>query len=374
MKVNEYYNPVHTYVGEHAADLLPDILEEMNLKQRRVLFVLYHERAAEQSFIRKTADRFHTGTIIFTESNPTVEQLYDVYQKTAAETPDVIVAIGGGSAMDVGKSLCCLYGRDMRSAEDVRAFIRAGVQEKPAVKWIGIPTTSGTGSEVTCWATIWDPSHGCKLSMENHQNYAYAALADPELTKTLPVKLSISSALDAAAHAMESYWAKAHNTVSRAASLRALNLISMNMEDLLAGRPEAREAMSEASLLAGLAFSNTKTTACHSISYPLTMKYHIPHGAAVAMLMGPVMKLNLPCIDEVQPLLNAMHVKDADDLNEKVKDYLSRSGQMSSLHEWGAKEEDLKDLAAHGLTKGRADNNPAEITADGILEILKSIY
>lgn len=101
---------------------------------------------------------------------------------------------------------------------------------------------------------------------------------DPELAAGMPIALAVSSALDAAAHAVESYWAKGTNAVSRGLALEAVRTIMSGIDGLLEGTTEAREAMARGSMLAGLAFSNTKTTACHSISYPLTMHYGIPHG------------------------------------------------------------------------------------------------
>lgn len=102
-------------------------------------------------------------------------------------------------------------------------------------------TTAGTGSEVTCWATIWDPERDAKRSVECRENYAFAALVDPELAAGMPVTLAVSSALDAAAHAVESYWAKGTNAVSRGLALEAIRTIMGHMDGLLAGTMEAHE-------------------------------------------------------------------------------------------------------------------------------------
>lgn len=127
-------------------------------------------------------------------------------------------------------------------------------------------------------------------------------------------------------------------------------------------------------MLAGLAFSNTKTTACHSISYPLTMHYNIPHGAAVSMLLAPVLEMNAPCVEGMPELLKALGVADAKMLKECISGLLTRSGQPATLQEWGVKQEDLPHLAELGMTKGRADNNPVELTPQNITAILHTIY
>ena len=210
--------------------------------------------------------------------------------------------------------------------------------------------------------------------MECQENYAWAALVDPELASGMPLRLAVSSALDAVAHAVESYWAKGSNCVSRALALEAVRTITGGMEDLLAGEPAAHDAMARGSMLAGLAFSNTKTTACHSISYPLTMHYGIPHGTAVSMLLPPVLKLNAPHVAGMDQLLHALGAADAEDLGESVRSALRRSGQAASLREWGVKEEDLPHMAQLGMTKGRADNNPVPIDPATSLSILEQIY
>ena len=276
--------------------------------------------------------------------------------------------------MDVGKSLCCLYGHRIPDVDALREMIREKNYGTPQAQWIGVPTTAGTGSEVTCWATIWDPEQDAKRSVECRENYAWAALVDPHLAEGMPLKLAVSSGLDAAAHAVESYWARGTNCVSRALALEAVRLVMENMEGLLAGQQEAKEAMSRGSMLAGLAFSNTKTTACHSISYPLTMHYQIPHGTAVSMLLAPLFKRNLPVTADGGRLAAALGAADGEELGKRIRSILDRSGQPSTLKEWGVKREDLPRMASLGLTKGRADNNPLDIDEAMILEILEEIY
>ena len=317
---------------------------------------------------------FTICSMVFQASNPTVSQLFETYQATREFRPEVVVAVGGGSIMDVGKSLCCLYGKDLPDEDSLRQLIAEKNYGRPAARWIGVPTTAGTGSEVTCWATIWDPEQDAKRSVECHENYAWAALVDPELAVGMPTALAVSSALDAVAHAVESYWARGTNAVSRGLALEAIRTIMGHMDGLLAGTMEAHDAMARGSMLAGLAFSNTTTTACHSISYPLTMHCGIPHGAAVSMLLGPVFRLNAPALDQPAPLLEALGVSGADELEGRIRNILYRSGQPATLQEWGAQREDLPHLAQLGMTKGRADNNPLPIDPATILSILEHIY
>lgn len=375
--MNRYYNPVRTIQGSGCVQKLPELLQEMKPDGYRALLLLWNEALAEQppfSALLAGEGSVQVRALTFQASNPTVEQLFESYQSTRDFFPDVVVAVGGGSTLDVGKSLCCLYGREIPDADALRRVIRDKDYSGPQARWIGVPTTAGTGSEVTCWATIWDPSQDAKRSVECQENYAWAALVDPELAAGMPLPLAVSSALDAVAHAVESYWARGANAVSRALALEAVRTIMGSVDNLLDGRAEAHEAMARGSMLAGLAFSNTKTTACHSISYPLTMHHGIPHGTAVSMLLSPVFRLNAPSLEDGEALLAALGVSDGTELDRQVRDILRRSGQATTLKEWGVRREELPRLAQLGITKGRADNNPVPIESNTILSILEQIY
>ena len=373
--LNRYYNPVQSFEGPGCTAELTTLLQKMELKEGRLLLLVWSEKVLKLPAFARLADNgFTVCSMVFQASNPTVSQLFETYQATREFRPEVVVAVGGGSIMDVGKSLCCLYGKDLPDEDSLRQLIAEKNYGRPAARWIGIPTTAGTGSETTCWATIWDPERDAKRSVECHENYAWAALVDPELAVGMPTALAVSSALDAVAHAVESYWARGTNAVSRGLALEAIRTIMGHMDGLLAGTMEAHDAMARGSMLAGLAFSNTKTTACHSISYPLTMHCGIPHGAAVSMLLGPVFRLNAPALDRPAPLLEALGVSGADELEGRIRNILYRSGQPATLQEWGAQREDLPHLAQLGMTKGRADNNPVPIDPATILSILEHIY
>ena len=404
--MNCYYNPVHTIQGPGSLAQLPALLHTLPAEERRVLVLAWSKEALCHPVLAgllAPGGECTAQSLVFTASNPTVEQLFDAWRATQAFAPHVVIGVGGGTILDVAKSLCCLYGTSLQSPDDLRARIAAGGLT-PAARWIGVPTTAGTGSEVTCWATIWDPEKDAKRSLESKANYAWAALVDPELAQGMPVRLAVSSALDAVAHAVESYWARSANAVSRALALEAIRTIMGNIDDLFSGSLAAHDAMARGSMLAGLAFSNTKTTACHSISYPLTMHYHIPHGAAVAMLLAPVLALNTPAVQDPEALLDALGVNSAAMLlapvlalntpavqdpealldalgvnsaamlQRRIAGLLVRSAQPASLEGWGVDHDDLPHLAALGITKGRADNNPVALTPDCIESLLESIY
>ena len=231
--MNRYYNPVQTIEGAGCAAELTGLLESMGLTRRNVLVLVWSEAVLGLPALARLSDAgFTVRTQVFQASNPTVEQLFETYQSTRDFTPEAVVAVGGGSIMDVGKSLCCLYGKELPDADALRRLIEEKDYGRPSARWIGVPTTAGTGSEVTCWATIWDPEKDAKRSVECRENYAFAALVDPELAAGMPLPLAVSSALDAAAHAIESYWARGTNAVSRGLALEAIRTIMGGMDGL----------------------------------------------------------------------------------------------------------------------------------------------
>ena len=375
--MNYYYNPVRTCQGYGSLNQLSKLAQTCASPESTILLLVWNKSVLEipeiAAFVAQ--EKYHLVVQPFTASNPELTQLYEMYRHTRMLNVGLVIAIGGGSVLDVGKSLCCLYGKEIASEEDLRKMIRNKTYGSPACPWIGVPTTAGTGSEVTCWATIWDSPNNAKYSVDTPENYAYAALVDPTLAASMPLKLAVSSALDAVAHATESYWAKASNTVSKALALSAIRTIMGSIDTLLedSGNEDAHNAMANGSMLAGLAFSNTRTTACHSISYPLTMQCHIPHGVAVSLLIGPVLDLNLPAIADVDALLDAFGVKEPYQAGERITAILEAAGHRVHLRQWGASEEMLPELVAHSITKGRADNNPVELTETVVYNILKSI-
>lgn len=375
--MNTYFNPVHTFQGFGCLEQLPSLAASAAVPGKKLLLLVWNECVLDQPGIRelKKDDSGRVVTRVFGATNPELEQLWQLYTETRDLDVGLVVAVGGGSVLDVGKSLCCLYGKRLSSAEDLRKMIAAKAYGTPVCRWIGVPTTAGTGSEVTCWATIWDSQNGVKYSVDTSENYAFAAVVDPQLAATMPLGLAVSSALDAVAHATESYWANATNTVSRGLALEAIRTIMGHIDQLLVdgSNRDAHDQMAKGSMLAGLAFSNTRTTACHSISYPLTMRHHIPHGVAVSLLLGPALELNLPAVQDVSALLCAFGVKRPEQVGQRVTAILKAAGHPITLREWSVTAEDLPVLAAHGITKGRADNNPVELTETVIHNILKTI-
>ena len=224
--------------------------------------------------------------------NPDFAQLPSCCQHLgqARETPRVIVALGGGSVIDTAKALAAAGDEFSR----VRRFLEtgSGAEDLLALPIIAVPTTAGTGSEVTCWATLWHAAADRKYSLLRPNLYPEHAVIDPELLLGLPRDLTISTGLDALSHALESLWNVNANPVSRGLAVAAAREMLVALPLLVADLTnlELRSRVARAALLAGLAFPNTQTALAHALSYPVTLGHGVPHGIACSFSLPMVMR------------------------------------------------------------------------------------
>lgn len=309
-------------------------------------------------------------------SNPDLTNIFEIIKELGVFNYQIIIAIGGGSVLDVAKALSALKGLDIPSIEILREVItkQTYVNNKQMCPWIGIPTTAGTGSEVTSWATVWDHENGKKYSISNNKLYAKACIVLPEMTLTLPLKLSVITGLDAISHATEAYWSVQTNPISRLYAIKAIEKIRENLPKLKIEKDsyKVRYELATGSLYAGLAFSNTRTTACHSISYPLTLLHGIDHGLAASVTLGSMLKVNQDKIIELQELLEAYGVEHVDEVELFIESIYEQYGLRYQLSHYGIDETNVKFVVDQAFTKGRIDNNPVLLTEEKIESILMS--
>ena len=322
------------------------------------------------------ASRPHNTRIDTVPPNPTDESAAAAL-RSLSDTPKVVIAVGGGSAIDLGKAICCfshLAGSGV-TGEQIRAEIVSGDYRGRAGEFlplVAVPTTAGTGSEVTPWATVWEQDGAGKMSIDSPALLPREAIVVPAFTYTMPPRGMVTTALDALTHAVESYWAKASTEASRPLSLAAARAI---VEHLPAAAldPEnktARDGLCEGSLRAGVAFSHTRTAACHSISYPLSQLHGMAHGVAAAITLAPV------------AARNGGHYPGEARLMEIFAPFGGIGGFIAwvtdgilplRLSVYGVTERDLPCIADAANTKGRMDNNPRELTREDVLKILREV-
>ena len=378
--MSRYYNPVTVYCGARGCEELAAELETELSHVERVLVLTRGESVDRDESLAPLSlwvDQRETVLRELALSNPDLEDIASLTRDLGSFDYQLIIAIGGGSVMDVAKSLAATSKPGLKTVETLRSAVVERSYGAPGtvVPWIGIPTTSGTGSEVTKWATVWDRGQSCKRSILHDTLYARKALVLPQLTRTLPLRLSASTALDAMCQATEAYWSVRTNPITRIYALAAIAEIRTSLPRLKAD-PHAldvRERLAMASLYAGLAFSNTQTTACHSISYPLTLLRGIDHGIAVSITLAPVLRLNEPALHEPRKLYAAYGVEDAAGVGAVIRDLYDQYEIPARLTAYGVTEEDIPGIIDGAYTKGRMDNNPVAISEAQLHDMLSSL-
>ena len=285
---NFFFNPVRVYFGAGCRDLL---LNEVKQKKCIVVTSARGQQVLKLDPLLKWIFTSPNNYFICdVTANPTINYLSGVIASLDGKY-DAVIAIGGGSVIDVAKVISSRRG-------GFSPFID-GMQETSlglfALPLYVIPTTAGSGSEVTPYAAIWDDSQKKKYSLEGPDLFPTAAYVDSELSFNLPQSISISCGLDAINQASESIWNLNATAYSMDIASRALKLGFDNLPKLIDGVPtlDARDGMSRCSLLSGLAISVTKTALCHSISYPLTAHFGVPHGLACAFTMPRILERSM---------------------------------------------------------------------------------
>jgi alcohol dehydrogenase len=283
-----YSNPVDVIFGAGEVRKLADLIAG-----RRYALVTYPEPFfAELGQQLKASAGAPVLTINDVAPNPDYELLREQSARFADEGGEigVVVALGGGSVIDSAKVFAAANGNFGNVARFLET--KTGEEALAFLPIIAVPTTAGTGSEVTCWATVWNEAQGKKYSLAHPRLYPETALVDPELMLKKPTGLTMATGLDALSHSIESIWNVNANPVSARHAVAAAKLIIQALPKVMrdTGNLQLRSDMAEASLCAGLAFSNTKTAIAHNLSYPITLGWGVQHGIACSFTLPTVLR------------------------------------------------------------------------------------
>lgn len=302
------------------------------------------------------------------EPNPDIDALDAILPMLREVGAALILAVGGGSAIDTAKGLAAaLPAPDWRFA----AHFREGgaLPQHDPLPILAVPTTAGTGAEVTPFATIWDKAKQQKHSLQSNMLMPRGVILDAELTLDLPRATTIASGLDALSHAFEAVWNVNATSLSDSFALQALRLLFRHLP-MVVEHPRAlagRAAMLEASLLAGMAIAQTRTALVHSMSYPLTAALGVPHGLACAAFLAGVLAYNAEVDDgRIARAAQALGFRDVAALRQALDALLARLGLADELEAAGATRAAAEPLAGEMINPARAGNN---LRAAGIPDV-----
>ena len=363
---HEYFNPVRSVYGAGGLSSLPMLLDG-----RKAVVVTFPE-ARQLGLVSRLeqllGDRL-VGVIDDVQPNPDVAELSAVYDRFWSQQQNVqaLVAVGGGSAIDTAKAL--MVGTASGRFDELVAALASGQAFKPAqVKTlIAVPTTAGTGSEVTPWATIWDRAAQKKYSLHLPETWPSVAIVDPQLMLSLPASVTLQSGLDALSHALESIWNVNANPLSDTFAEAAVREIFEALPRLMQALHdvELRGRMALAALKAGMAFSNTRTALAHSISYEMTLRYGLPHGIACSFSLPMVLERAIGRNTERDNVLERA-LGPLADAPLRLADFIEQLGVRTRFADYGVSDEQADRMVAFALTGARGRNfigTPLEETA-----------
>lgn len=316
------------------------------------------------------------------EPDPTVSTVVACAERAAEVDADVLVGIGGGSSMDVAKGAAALAATD----RPVEALLGRGNVETRGLPTVLLPTTAGTGSEVSPAVVLFDDRRtGEKVAMIDGALFATTALVDPDLTMHLPAALTRATGLDAFAHGMGSYLSTASNTFANALCAEAMDLIETHLRDAVyhgANAPEAREKLSLASTMAMFGRVNGGKAAIHAVAYGVQAMYDVPHAEAIAMVLPETVEFDLPAATGVLARLGTRlydatgsRRERAETLVEGVYRLRADVGLDRNLRSVGASEADLDEVAALAVRSERhLEANPRPVTIEDARAILRNCW
>jgi len=311
---------------------------------------------------------------------PTLDIVRQGIELARTDGTQVVIGIGGGSAMDTAKAIAGLATHPL----PVHAYFD-GEQEVGGggLPWIGVPTTAGTGAEVTKNAVLSSPQRNLKSSLRHDAWFARVVLVDPELTFTAPPDITAATGSDALTQAIESYTSTGAMEITDALAEAAIVRIGRALEIVYHNGQDrgARADMMYGSMLAGCAMSNARLGGVHGIAHPLGARHHIPHGVVCGLLLPHVMAYNAAYAAPKYARIAAMLGVDTDGMDQdtaaecavaRVREILSAVGIPQHLSAYGVGVEDLAAVAQDSLPQGSLKSNPRPLSAQDVEAILSA--
>lgn len=373
-----------SYFGAGCRAELPGALNRLNVKKALVCSDKGLIKVGTTKMVTDVLDAAGFAYEVYSEikPNPTVRNVQDGVAAFKAAEADCIVAIGGGSSMDTAKGIGIVINNP--EFADVVSLEGCAPTKHKSVPIIALPTTAGTGAEVTINYVIIDETRQAKMVCVDPNDIPAVAIVDPELMYTLPKSLTAATGMDALTHAIEGYITKGAWVMSDMYELQAIKMIAENLPLAVdePTNPVGREGMALAQYIAAQAFSNVGLGLVHGMAHPMGSLHDIPHGVANALLLPTIMEFNMPCcIEKYGVIARTMGVdttgmsaeEAAQAAVDAVKALSIRVGIPQTLTELGIKEENIPALAAQAIADVCTPGNPRDVTEAEIVELYKKV-
>lgn len=315
------------------------------------------------------------------KANPTIENVQEGVAFCKDAGADVIVAVGGGSAIDTSKAIAII----MTNPEfaDVRSLEGASPTKNKCLPIIAVSTTSGTAAEVTINYVITDVEKNRKFVCADPHDIPIVAIVDPDMVASMPKGLCAATGMDALTHAIEGYITKAAWELTDMMHIKAIEIIAKNLRASVAGDAKAREEMAVGQYIAGMGFSNVGLGIVHSMAHPLSALYDTPHGVACATILPTVMAFNAEATGEkYKDIAIAMGVQGVDGMSQAeyrkaavdaVRQLGIDVGIPQKVSEVGVKAEDIDFLADSAIADACTPGNPKDVTKADVVALYESM-
>lgn len=375
--------PQNIKVGAGTLDLLPDLAKELGKSKGYIISGPHLNKIGMVAKCRKALKNAGMESECFTETegNPSTDTVVKATEGFKKSKADFIVAFGGGSPLDVAKAVAVLatYGGNIVDYEG------AGKVMGPVVPMIAIPTTAGTGSEVTAFSVITDHSRNYKLTVVSNYLLPAYVILDPDLIATVPANTAAACGIDAMVHALEAYISKAASPFSDIFAREALRLIGGSIRDYVADRsnPAACESMMVGSLFAGITFSHARLGNVHAMSHPVSAYFDVPHGVANAILLPTVVDFNKDAADpEKYRYIYGCISKDMgadinftpDMLAAEIRMLNYELGILPTLSDIGVTSDKFEQMADDAMKSGNIQCNPQFTMKNDILKLYEQAF
>ncbi|MBM4332484.1 MAG: iron-containing alcohol dehydrogenase [Deltaproteobacteria bacterium] len=371
-------------LGMNAVNLIGEEIKKIGGKN---VFIITDRGVVQAGILEKILEPLRNEQINFdvfdqVEPEPPLENLMEAFRKAKSCKVDLFIALGGGSSMDMTKVVSAL----MVQEADVRELFGVEKVTKPGLPTIMVPTTSGTGSEVTRMAVFTDKAENLKKVVSSHAITANVAIVDPMLTVTMPPKVTASTGIDAFIHAVESYVAINASPITDPIALEATRLIAENLGPAVANGQDlrARYNMSMGSLMAGVTLNNAGVGAVHALAYPVGAEYHVPHGVANVVTFAATMEYisiaNIPKFVNLakamgEPVYGISSREAATRGIKAMQELAEKAGLPCRLRDIGARPDKIPAMAIAAFREKRLlGNTPRQLAEEDIRKIFENSF